>query len=203
MITCPWCGTSYIAFQSNCQKCGGPLLPPAEHAPLETGKSTLKPPPAPRTIADKFVWSLMLTDGSAIVAGVFSLLGSIFTLLGLALTIAIVTAFVGLPFMGFGIVALGGGLIGLTWRYQRAQKILAVLRYGESIDGQIVSMEENLMVHVGMRHPLVIGYQFQLNGHDYMGSVATFNRPGLQLNQSVCVLYLPQQPEHNALYPHP
>ena len=119
------------------------------------------------------------------------------------MTIAIVTAFVGIPFLFLGIAGLGCGLAGLAWCYQRAQKILAILRYGESVDGQIVSMEENLMVRVGMRHPLVIGYRFQLNGHDYMGSVTTLNRPELKLNQSVCVLYLTQQPEYNALYPHP
>ena len=25
MITCPWCGTHYLAFQSNCSNCGGAL----------------------------------------------------------------------------------------------------------------------------------------------------------------------------------
>jgi len=25
MITCPWCGTNYQTFQSDCPKCGGPM----------------------------------------------------------------------------------------------------------------------------------------------------------------------------------
>ena len=39
MITCPWCGTSYTTFRSNCKNCGGPLPPPAE--------ATATPPPIP------------------------------------------------------------------------------------------------------------------------------------------------------------
>ena len=199
MVTCPWCGTSYIAFQSNCQKCGGPLRPPAEHA----DNSTLKPPPIPRAIADKFVWSLMLTNAWAIVAGVFTLLGSIFTVLGLIMTILVVTAFVGIPFMFFGIIFLGAGLAGLTWRYQQAQKIIAVLRYGEPVDGQVVSMEKNLMIRIGMQRAWIVRYKFRLNGNDYEGNVSALNRPDYQAGQKVCVLHLPQTPEYNALYPHP
>jgi hypothetical protein len=165
--------------------------------------SALKPPPSPRTISDKFAWSLMLTNGWAIAAGVFTLLGGIFAIVGLVMMILVVTAFVGIPFMVIGIIFLGAGLAGLTWRYQQAQKVLAVLRYGEPVDGQIVSMEENFTVRVGGQRPWVIGYKFRLNGHDYEGSVSTLNKPDFQPGQQVCVLHLPQTPEYNTLYPHP
>lgn len=199
MITCPWCGTSHTAFQPNCQKCGGPLRPAAAHA----DKSTLKPPPAPRTIADKFVWSLMLIDAWAIIGAVFTILGGSFTILGLVLTIIIITAFVGIPFMILGILQLAGGLAILIPRHRRAQKIIDVLRHGESIDGQIVNMEKNMTVRVGLQRPWVIRYRFQISGQDYEGVVSTLNRPEWQPGQTVCVLYLPQSPEYNALYPHP
>jgi len=198
MITCPWCGTTYIAFQSSCQKCGGPLLPPSE-----VGAPGSKPPAAPRPIAESFARRLMWTDGWAIASATFTLLGVIFTVLGLALTIFIVTAFVGIPFMLVGILGLGVGLPILVSRYQKAQKVVAVLRHGESVDGQIVSVEENTMVRVGLQHPRVVKYRFRLGERDYEGSVSTLNRVALKPGQTTCVLYLPQSPEYNALYPHP
>jgi hypothetical protein len=145
----------------------------------------------------------MLTDGWAIASGVFTLLGSIFTVLGLALTIALVTAFVGLPFLGVGIVALACGLAGLMWRYRQARKVVSVLKHGEPADGQIVSVEENLLVRVNHRHPWLITYRFRFGGSDYEGSVSTLKRPDLQPGQPICVLYLPDMPECNVLYPHP
>ena len=33
MVICPWCGTNYTTFQSNCSRCGGPLTGPT---PAET-----------------------------------------------------------------------------------------------------------------------------------------------------------------------
>jgi hypothetical protein len=205
MITCPWCGTHYAAFQSNCKNCGGPLPPPAHAAAPEREADLLPPPPPPRPISDSYVWRLLAADGGAIVAGIFAMLGVIFMIVGVPLTIGIITAFVGLPFAGLGIVVLGVGGLVLVRRYGAARKTVSVLRQGEAARGQITDLEENLSVRVNGRHPWTIKYQFQVNGRNYEGKVSTLNRPDPQLQpeKAAYVLYLPEAPEVNTLYPHP
>jgi hypothetical protein len=210
MITCPWCGTNYTAFQSNCKNCGGPLPAPSEVPTPEPRFSQPEaiypePPPAPRAISPNYVWRLLSTDGAAIVAFVFLLLGAIFTFLGFILTVAIITAFVGLPFAGIGLILLAvGGGIGRS-RYQTMQRTVEVLKTGQAAAGKIVNVEENLYVRVNQRHPWTITYQFQVGGQARQGKVTTLNVPGasLQPGKKAWVLYLPEAPEHNTLYPHP
>jgi hypothetical protein len=210
MITCPWCGTSYISFQSNCDKCGGPLPPPAANdAPMPgAGRQDArppKPPLPPRAISDGYAWRLMFSDGWAAAALVFVLLGGTFTLVGAGLTLGIITAFIGLPFVGLGLLFLGSGIAVTVWRYRLARQIVLVLRTGEAAAGQIVRVEENLNVRVNQRHPWTIHYQFRLNDQPIDGQVSTLNVPGagLQPGQPAWVLYLPGAPAQNVLYPHP
>lgn len=204
MITCPWCGTHYTIFQPNCSNCGGPLLfATGEASAVE--ESVPMPPPPPRPISDNYVWRLLQADAGTIAALVFLLLGAIFTVVGVVLTVAIVTAFVGIPFAGLGILfLLAGGAVGVQ-RYQAAMRIVEVLRTGAAAEGQIVRVEENYRVRVGQRHPWTITYQFRVAGQDYQGQVTSLTLPGsrLQPGKKARMLYLPNAPEHNALYPHP
>jgi len=87
----------------------------------------------------------------------------------------------------------------------RKQMTLQVLRQGQATRGQIDTVEENYNVRVNRRHPWAIGYHFQVAGRNYAGKETTLNRPGphLQPGRAVSVLYLPDTPEHHALYPHP
>ena len=210
MITCPWCGTSYAEFRSNCQNCGGPLPVTAQKtAPgLDAGlpEDVLPvPPPPPRPIANRYTWRLMASDSWAIPALVFSILGAIFTLLGVVLTLAVVTAFVGIPFAILGILFLAGAAAVGVWRYQEMKKIVEVLRAGDAAEGQITQVVENLSVQVNGRHPWVIRYQFHAGGQPYQGQVSTLKSLGtaLQAGKRACVLYLPHAPDRNVLYPHP
>ena len=100
MTTCPWCGTNYAEFQSKCDSCGGSLPLPAASAPSPLAVDLPVPPPAPRRLPRNYVWRILSTDGWAIAAAVFVLMGVIFGLVGGALTISIVAAFVGVPFLG-------------------------------------------------------------------------------------------------------
>ncbi len=209
MITCPWCGTNYVSFQPNCKNCGG-LIPFSGETPV-IGRSNFSeesvpvPPPPPRPISKNYFWRLLIVDAWGIVGLVFGLLGFIFTFLGVVLTIAIVTAFVGIPFTLFGILFLVGGGAALYHSYEKAQKTVQVLREGEAVDGQIVSLEQNFNVRINGRNPWVIVYQFRVNGQAYQGRITTLNTPGagLQPGRNVSVLYLQNIPAHNALYPHP
>jgi hypothetical protein len=207
MIICPWCGTNYLTFQSNCKNCGGPLQAPAEKtvsssAPAEQPAA---PPPAPRLISDKYVWKLLSTDGWAIAALVFGFLGVVFALVGAGLTLGIITALVGIPFLLLGLPFLGAALGILIWRYEQVQKVVNVLRMGEATYGQIAELQENYSVEVNGRHPWVIRYQFQVDGQDHEGNVTTLNPVGqeLQAGKKVCILYLPNAPQWNSIYPHP
>jgi hypothetical protein len=208
MVTCPWCGTNYAAFQSNCDRCGGPLALPTEAsaAPAAAGAGSLPtPPPAPRPVADSYAWRLVWSDGCGVVGFIFTLLGAIFAVVGLVLTLAIVTAFVGLPFVVLGLLFLIPGGMLLSARYQQALRTVGVLRTGEAATGQIARVEQNLAVRVNNQHPWKISYQFRVHDLPYEGQVTTLNTAGaaLQPRQAARVLYLPQAPQYNSLYPHP
>lgn len=205
MITCPWCGTSYLSFQSNCTNCGGSLPLPAEK-PVEAPEERITvPPPAPRDVPGNYAWRLLFTDGWGITGFVFALLGVIFTPLGIALTAPIITAFVGIPFAGLGILFLGGGAALLVWRYREAKNTVEVLRTGKAVQGVIEQVHQNFHVQVNGRYPWTISYSFKANGSDYRGKVTTLSQPdlGQRPGKGVYVLYRAEEPEHNTIYPHP
>jgi Protein of unknown function (DUF3592) len=206
MIICPWCGTNFLAFQSNCTNCGGPLQAVEEKIPSSFPDETLPvPPPAPRPIPKRYVWRLLTSDAWSIAALVFGLLGMIFTLVGAGLTIGILTAFIGIPFLLFGVAFLVAGAGVLLWRYQNALKVVNVLREGETTRGQIIEIQENYSVTINGRHPWVIRYQFQANRQDHAGQITIMNQPGqeFQAGKAVSVLYLPSAPKWSSIYPHP
>jgi Protein of unknown function (DUF3592) len=206
MIICPWCGTNYLTFQSNCKNCGGALQAVEEKITSSIPTEDLPTPPsAPRPISERYVWRLLSTDGLWITAFVLGLLGVVFSLVGAGLTIGIITAFIGIPFLSLGVAFLGIGGWVFIWRYQEAQKVVDVLRAGEATSGRIVDIQEDYSVSVDGRYPWVIRYQFQANGQDHEGKVTTLNQPGqqLQAGKAVCVLYLPTAPKWSSIYPHP
>ena len=205
MVTCPWCGTNYQTFQSNCDRCGGPLPAPAEPGASPGDDRLPVPPPAPRVVADSYAWKLVWSESWGVVGFIFSILGSVFTVLGLVLTLAVVTAFVGLPFVAIGLIFLCIGGLLLAVRYQRAQRTVGVLRLGEPITGQITGVQQNLSVRVNGRSPWKIAYQFRVHDQPYTGQVTTLNMPGpaVQPGKAACVLYAPEVPQYNSLYPHP
>jgi hypothetical protein len=214
-VTCPWCGTDYAAFQSNCKNCGGPIplppKPPAQRGAVsaadfaQTEFELAEPPPPPRPISSSYAWKLLLTDGWAIVAMVFLILGVTFTCVGVPLVVGVVTAFVGVPFALSGLPFLGGGLAIGYWRYEQKRKVVQVLREGTATLGRITRTEMNASVQVNGRHPWFIHYGFSVGGRDYAGQVSTLHDPGPQHQpgQRAYVLYMPSAPEQNALYPHP
>lgn len=206
-ITCPWCGTNYTSFQSNCRNCGGTLPAPAqvEAAAARKQLELQMPPSPPREISDNYVWRLLGQDGWVISSAIFVLLGVIFSFVGAGLTLGIITAFVGLPFLGMGLFFLCGGLGIIYWRYQFAQNVVNVLKHGEATEGEVTGLEANYNVRINGRNPWTVSYKFALDGKDYEGKVTTLNFPGLfmQPGSPAVVLYLPDKPGNNQLYPHP
>ena len=204
MITCPWCGTNYLTFQSNCGNCGGPL--PGEGADSAPDSRELPvPPAAPRAISSQYVWKLFLSDGIWIVILVFGILGAVFSLVGFGLVLGIVTALIGIIFLIPGVLFLGGAAILFFWRYQKAQKGVRVLREGEVTLGRIREVGENYNVIINGRHPWLIQYDYEVNELSYSGKVTTLNRPGQQLREGnpARILYLAAEPKWSSIYPHP
>ena len=206
MIVCPWCGTTHLTFQSNCKNCGGPLPEGNEKsASSDPGEALSTPPLAPRPIPNRYAWWLVSRDSGAIAAFVFGILGVVFSLVGAGLTLGIITAFLGIPFLVLGLAFLAAALWVFLWRYQNAQKVVHVLRDGQARHGQILAIEQNYSVRIKGRFPWVIRYQFQADGQDYEGKVSVLNQPGeqYQAGKAVWVLYLPDAPKWNSIYPHP
>jgi hypothetical protein len=206
MIICPWCGTNYLTFQSNCRNCGGSLQAVEERITSSVPTEDLPTPPsAPRPISERYTWRLLSADGWSITALVFGVLGVVFSLLGAGLITGIVTALVGIPFLLLGAAFLGIGGWVFIWRYQEAQQVVNVLREGEAARGRVVEIQEDHSVSVNGRYLWVIRYQFQANGQDHEGKVTTLNQPGeqLQAGKAVCVLYSPTAPKWSSIYPHP
>lgn len=207
-ITCPYCGSSYTSFQTNCSNCGATLPPPKEIAPEVRAKApvrALTPPPAPRDVADGYVWRLLLQDGWAIAALVFAFIGGIFSFVGAGLTAGIITAFVGLPFLFMGLPMLaGGGYLGYQ-RHQLAQQQLHVLQTGADTLGEITELDMNHNVRVNGRNPWTVTYRYSVDGVEYEGSLSTLNTPGSELapGNPITVLYLADNPEISGLYPRP
>lgn len=205
IITCPYCGTNHLEFQSNCKNCGAPLPAPAELAKQESSRKLIMPPAPPREISNSFAWRWLLSDGWSITALVFIILGGSFTVTGLGLIAGIITAIIGIPFALLGIAFLGGGLGVAYWRYQMAHNALKVLRHGQSTRGEITSVEPNYNVRVNGRNPWTIGYRFTLDGKEYTGTVNTLNTPNPQVapGNPTAILYLSDDPKYNGIYPHP
>jgi len=202
MINCPWCGTAHLTFQPNCRNCGGPLHA-ADETRSDAGEALPTPPMAPRPIPNQYAWRLLARDGGAIAALVFGILGFVFSLVGAGLTLGVITAIVGIPFLILGMVFLASALVLILWRYQNAHKVVTVLRDGQARRGQIIEMGQNYFVRINWRYPWVIRYRFQVDGQDYEGKVTVMNPPGeaYQAGKAVWVLYLPDAPEWNSIYP--
>jgi len=213
MITCPWCGTHYTAFQSNCNNCGGTLPLPAaeppptmEQAQMAAPPEIAMPPAPPRQVPKNYLTRLIWTDAGFITGFVFTLLGGIFTLVGLpmlVLSVLVVPMLIGLPFTAIGLLMLAGGIGLLAWRSNEAKKIIALLENGQVTRGQILEVTQNFNVRVNHRYPWTIRYGYQVNGNQHQGQISTFSMPGVayQPNTPVPVLYAADAPSSSTLYP--
>ena len=216
MITCPWCGTHYTAFQPNCDNCGGTLPLPTAAVPrmddqagapaAEAAAEVAMPPAPPRQVPRNYHNRLVWTDAWFIVGFVFTLLGSIFSLVGCAtlpMVMFVAPLFVGIPFALIGIPMLATGIWLMVTRVKAADKTVELLANGLAVQGQIVEVTQNFHVRVNHRYPWTIRYSYQVGGSPYQGQVSTFSMPGMayQPNTLVPVLYAADEPSASTLYP--
>lgn len=208
MTSCPYCGTQYISFQSNCKNCGAPLatpFPDLAQTVLDAIMPPIAPSSPPREIANSYIWKLFMTDGSGITVMILIIIGFVFLMVGLGLIFGVITVFVGIPFSLLGAAMFISGLILGIKQYREKEMIVDVLRNGESVIGEITNLEENINVSINDRHPWLIEYDYAVNNRLYSGKVTTLNPPVmvLQPGKKMYVLYLPANPSKSSLYPHP
>ncbi len=208
MISCPYCGTQYQRFQTNCKNCGAPIpasSPDLFQTVLDAVVPSIAPPAPPREIDNSYIWKMFMTDGSGIIAMVLIIIGFIFTVIGVPMIIGIITAFIGIPFTLLGAGMLVGGLALGKKLYHEKENIVNVLKFGESTEGEITSVEENYSVSINGRHPCWIEYDYVVNNRLYSGKITTLNPSVmvLQPGKKMYVLYLPTDPTKSSLYPHP
>ncbi len=224
MTTCPFCGTTYTEYRSNCKSCGAPLprppAPPAVPAfpgiQIVIGEQGLlpgigaepmarpePPPPPPRPISSGYIGRIMVAEAWGIIGFVFALIGSIFTCVGLS---ALTTRY-GAPliFALIGPLMAAPGWALLIWRFQHAAKVVEALRVGDTAEGQISEVTQDYSTTINGAHPWIIRYRFNANGATYNGDVRTMTFAGYQYRAGMpaWVLYLRRQPDYNSLYPHP
>ncbi len=203
---CPWCGTNYLTFQTNCSNCGGPMLAAgARPEPASDEGELPNPGPAPRSISSRYAWRLLWSDAWSIVALILLILGLVFGLVGGVLTLIAISAFVGRPILAYALLLLGFSIPFFIWRYRIAQKVVLVLQEGAATKGEITATNEQYSVRVNNRHPWIVRYKFTVDGRSYEGKVTTLNPPGssLEPGQPAWILYLADAPKWNSIYPHP
>jgi membrane protein implicated in regulation of membrane protease activity len=205
MITCPWCGTNYISFQSNCDNCGGSLPLPPEPTPTPSARSLPAPLPPPREVPRRALRHIMFSDYWASLGLISSLVGLGFALISIPLAVSLATACEGLPFLGLGLLLLGVGIAVLVGRCRMAQQTVEVLRQGEGVVGEIVSVVQNYQVSVNGRHPWTVEYDYEVDGRRYGAEVNTLSRPDLsqEPGSPVYVLFMRDEPGQSTIYPSP
>ena len=198
MIECSWCGTRYTVFQLNCSNCGGPLPSPPGDDP------GAPPAPPPRKLPRGYARRVLFS------ANALAIVGVVFTLVGLPFVI--VFPIIGIS-TGLILFILIGGLLGgifsllgisfLVVSIRNVNRKLQAFRYGEATIGEVAEVYRDTSVSVNGRSPWVIVYWFEVSGEQYEGKATTWNSTAREreAGQPLHVLYLPDAPDHNTIYP--
>lgn len=189
MITCGWCGTKYINFQTNCKNCGGLL-------PVPPGMDAGPPPPeAPRRLPKGFERKVLWTGN------VFAIIGAIFLLVGLPLVVAMFFVHPLAPL----IPAVHATLGFLLFRHGRGkgQRTLNAFKNGRAVQGRITEIRKDTTTTVNNRHPWLIEYQFAVDNQAIDGSITTWDSTAQdrRRGQPIWILYVESDPEQNTIYP--
>lgn len=188
MITCGWCGTNYLVWQSHCRSCGGALPPPAG---MDAGPP---PPAAPRKLPEGFTTRTVFNP--------MMLLGLGFTGVGGLMTgfFVSVKSWAAL-FPGFFLL---GGIGMIKQGIVHAVRTLDAFRNGTAVLGKIATVEIELDTQSAGQKPWIIIYAFELDGQIHEGKLTTLDSSiaeQFRKHQPVWVLAVKGNPARNTLYP--
>jgi hypothetical protein len=208
MITCPRCNTLYQEFQFECEKCGASLpLPPADGSEPEqitpAADEPIAPSMPPRQVPKMALGRLLKNQPGAIIGGIFLLIELfIFTVVTIAIS-PIFRLSDSLFFLLFNVGFIVIGAVLFIRGFQKALRTVKILRDGQAALGEITDVSPNYRVRINNRHPWIIQYSFKVFGSDYQGKLSTLNQPDAdyQPGKATYVLYQPDDPQQNTLYP--
>lgn len=192
-MRCGWCGSDAAAGATNCARCGGPL-----GSALGAGP---RPPDAPRDLPARFVRRELVTGNTGVwfgaawcaLTGIFP---ALFTVLSCANPVMAPAALLSLVFPVPGVII---GVVG----YRKARRRVDVLRHGRSATGTVDGAGPDTSVTVNGAHPWKLQYLFDADGRRLAGAVSSLD-PGARafaVGAPVHVVYLPEDPERNDLWP--
>ena len=194
-VRCGWCDSNNVGDRPNCSNCGGvlPVPPGADPGPV--------PPPPPRGLPTRYTLRKLFTQNFLFVFGVM------FGGIGLAFALLFVALMIVLPPIGFGacvgaLFACIGFPLAISGYLKRAAMIRA-LRMGRAAQGKIVAVGRDQSESRNGRHPWMIEYTFDAGGEIMSGSASSWDASmsERQPGQAIHVVYLPSDPEQNAVWP--
>lgn len=198
-INCPWCSQRVPDTDLDCRQCGGPLPPPIGDDP---GPS---PPLPPRKLPAGYKRRMLFTNE------VFPLVGLIFLLIGFPLGLIFIILGIVLP--GMWVFIVGGGSVGgiftllggamLFAGIQSGLRKIRPFEHGQATVGEVVELFRDRSIQVNGRNPWRIIYTFKVHGAPYEGKVLSWQHaPQSQaVGNKIFVLYMPDDPDQNVVYP--
>lgn len=197
---CAWCGQRNPNTILECRKCGGPLTPPLGEDPGAA------PPPPPRVLPAGYKRRMLFSNTPiTLVGGIFLLvgfpLGVIFTTLGFAIPEIWLFIVIGGGVGGL-FTLLGGGM--LYFGIQQGLGKIRPYEHGQATVGEVIAIQQDYSMSVNGRYPWAIVYIFDdARGRPYEGQAITWQHaPNTQaVGNHVFVLYMPDDPHQNVLYP--
>ncbi len=196
-IACPWCTQRNPADALECRKCGGPLPVPG----IDPGP---EPPPPPRTLPKGYK-SRMYWKNSPMTT-----IGIVFAIVGLSIACVFPAIGIAVGLVPFacagGFFGMAFGIIGAAMLYSGIKTARGKLRpyeFGIATPGEIIDIYRDTTVEVNGRNPWAVQYLFEVGSESIEGKSITWKHaPKLQkAGNHVWVLYMPDDPEQNALYP--
>lgn len=163
----------------------------------ETGFSP--PPMPPREVSGRYARRLLMTDIRFIVGAVLGGIGLIYAVVG----VREYGYGVGIVFLSTGMLILGVGVWLVLLRVLRWRRIIAVIEKGPPIRGEVLGVGPNFSVRINGRHPFKVRYSFRPLGGTVEGVFETMDERVmvLKVGMAVNVLYDPDDPAVNTLYP--
>ena len=198
-INCPWCKQRTTETALECRRCGGPLTPPLGDDP------GLSPPLPPRALPQGYKRRMFFSNSVlSLVGGIFLMvglpIGIIFTILGITLPGMVLFIIIG-GSLGSIFTLLGGGMV-----YFGIQEVLGKIRpyeHGQAAVGEVIDIYRDHSISMNGRNPWAILYSFKAHGQPYQGKELSwkFNPKTQAVGNKLYVLFMPDDPDQNVIYP--
>ncbi len=179
-VECPWCKTvNKVTTETHCKSCGGPL-PAISHdnSGIHRGDP---PPPPPRQLPKVYINKLKYRN-TLFIIGIIFIVPFIWSII--------------FPIIGFFLVRSG---------LRTAKRKIEALEKGIKAEGLLTDIYKDTSETVNGRHPWRLEYEFKTKPETLIQSKKTGawnnNNRHRKINDKLWVVYLPENPEINAVWP--